>query len=73
MYRDLITLRRNRSGVTQGLCGQSIHIYSVDHEAKIIAFHRWDKQGPTDSEVVVVNMTNQNRDGYVIGFPRTGL
>ena len=73
MYRDLIALRLNRSGVTRGLCGQNIHIYHVDNEAKVIAFHRWDKQGPTDSVVVVVNMTNQNRDGYVIGFPRTGL
>jgi 1,4-alpha-glucan branching enzyme len=73
MYRDLITLRRNRSGVTRGLCGQNIHIYRADNEAKVIAFHRWDKQGPTDSVVVVVNMTNKNRDGYVIGFPRAGL
>jgi len=73
MYRDLITLRRNLSGVTRGLCGQNIHIYHVDNKAKVIAFHRWDKQGPTDSVIVVVNMTNQNRDGYVIGFPRAGL
>ena len=73
MYRDLIALRRNRSGVTRGLCGQNIHIYHVDNEAKVIAFHRWDKQGPADSVVVVVNMTNQNRDSYVIGFPRAGL
>src|SRR3989337_936726 len=73
MYRDLIVLRRNRSGVTRGLCGQNIHIYHFDDEAKLIAFHRWDKQGPTDSVVVVVNMMNQNRDGYVIGFPRAGL
>jgi len=29
--------------------------------------------GPHDSVVVVVNMTNQNRDGYRIGFPRAGL
>jgi 1,4-alpha-glucan branching enzyme len=73
MYRDLITLRRNLSGVTRGLCGQNIHIYHFDDGAKLIAFHRWDKQGPTDSVVVVVNMTNQNRDGYRIGFPRAGL
>ncbi len=73
MYRDLIALRRNRSGVTRGLCGQNIHIYHVNNEAKVIVFHRWDEQGPTDSVVVVVNMTNQNRDGYVIGFPRAGL
>jgi 1,4-alpha-glucan branching enzyme len=73
MYRDLIALRRNLSGVTRGLCGQNFQIYHVDHEAKLIAFHRWDVSGPQDSVVVVVNMTNQNHDGYVIGFPRAGL
>jgi 1,4-alpha-glucan branching enzyme len=59
MYRDVIALRRNRSGVTRGLCGQNIHIYHVDNEAKVIAFHRSDKDGPKDSVIVVVNMTNQ--------------
>jgi len=73
MYRDLIALRRNLSGVTRGLCGQNVHIYHFDDGAKVIAFHRWDRQGPTDSVVVVVNMTNENRDGYRIGFPRAGL
>jgi 1,4-alpha-glucan branching enzyme len=73
MYRDLIALRRNLSGVTRGLCGQNTHIYHFDDGAKMIAFHRWDKQGPADSVVVVVNMINQNRDDYVIGFPRAGL
>ncbi len=73
MYLDLIALRRNLSGVTRGLCGQNIHIYHMNGDAKLIAFHRWDEQGPKDSVVVVVNMTNQNRDGYVIGFPRAGL
>jgi 1,4-alpha-glucan branching enzyme len=73
IYRDLITLRRNLPRVTRGLCGQNVHVYHFDEEAKLIAFHRWDKQGPTDSVVVVVNMMNQNRDGYTIGFPRAGL
>jgi 1,4-alpha-glucan branching enzyme len=73
MYRDLTALRRNLSGVTRGLCGQNLHIYHFDDGAKLIAFHRWDKQGPTDSVIVVVNMMNQNRDGYRIGFPRVGL
>jgi len=72
MYRDLIALRRNLLGLTRGLCGQNTHIYHFDEAGKVIAFHRWDKQGPTDSVVVVVNMTNQNCDGYVIGFPRAG-
>jgi 1,4-alpha-glucan branching enzyme len=73
MYRDLIALRRNLSDVTRGLCGQNIHIYHVNNEAKIIGFHRFDKQGPKDSVVVAVNMTNQNRDEYVLGFPRAGV
>jgi 1,4-alpha-glucan branching enzyme len=73
MYRDLIALRRNLSGVTRGLCGQNIHIYHFNNETKLIAFHRSDKQGPKDSVVVVANLMNQNRDGYVIGFPRAGL
>jgi 1,4-alpha-glucan branching enzyme len=73
MYRDLIALRRNLSGLTQGLCGQNVDIYHFDDGAKTIAFHRWDKQGLTDSVVVVVNMTNQNREDYLIGFPRAGL
>ena len=73
MYRDLIALRRNRSGVTRGLCGQNIRLCRFDYGAKLIAFHRWDQQGPMDSVMVVVNMTNENRDEYVIGFPRAGL
>ncbi len=73
MYRDLIALRRNLLGMTRGLCGQSFQIYHIDHDAKLIAFHRWDVSGLHDSVVVVVNMTNQSRDGYVIGFPRAGL
>jgi 1,4-alpha-glucan branching enzyme len=73
MYRDLIALRRNLSGVTRGLCGQNVHIFHFDDSAKMLAFHRWDKQGPTDDVVVVVNMTNQARNDYLIGFPRAGL
>jgi 1,4-alpha-glucan branching enzyme len=73
MYLDMISLRRNLSGVTRGLCGQNINVYHFDDGSKIMAFHRWDKQGPADSVVVVVNMANQSHDGYVIGFPRGGL
>ncbi|WP_420264551.1 alpha-amylase family glycosyl hydrolase [Candidatus Magnetominusculus dajiuhuensis] len=73
MYRDMIALRRNLSGVTRGLCGQNVHLFHFDDGAKLIAFHRWDQQGPTDSVVVAVNMTNQGRYDYVIGFPQAGL
>lgn len=73
MYRDLVALRRNLSGRTRGLCGQNVAVYHSNNEAKVIAFHRWDLQGPRDSVVVVVNMKHENLDDYVIGFPRQGL
>jgi 1,4-alpha-glucan branching enzyme len=73
MYRDLIALRRNLAGVTRGLCGQNVQAYHCNDEAKLLAFHRWDEQGPGDSVVVVVNMTIQSCDDYVIGFPGGGL
>ena len=73
MYRDLIALRRNLPGLTRGLCGQNVQVCHFDEDSKILAFHRWDKSGPTDSVIVVVNMRNQNHDDCVIGFPRAGL
>ena len=73
LYSDLIALRRNLSGVTAGLSGQNTHIFHFDNNDKIIAFHRWDKPGPKDSSVVIVNMKNQFYDNYAIGFPRAGL
>jgi len=73
LYRDLIALRRNLSGVTGGLGGQNTHIFHFDNDDKVIAFHRWDQQGPKDSVVVIVNMRNQFYDEYAIGFPRAGV
>jgi 1,4-alpha-glucan branching enzyme len=50
-----------------------VHVYHVNHEAKVLAMHRWDQGGPGDSVVVVVNMTNRSHAHYVVGFPRRGL
>lgn len=73
MYRDLMALRRNRLGVTHGLCGQNVHVFHFDNSAKLLAFHRWENQGPKDSVVVVLNITNRIHDEYTIGFPRAGV
>ncbi len=75
MYKDLIALRRNVSGVTKGLGGQYTHMYHYEDASKIIAYHRWMEQCPKDSVVVVVNLKNYNHDhdDYVIGFPRAGI
>jgi 1,4-alpha-glucan branching enzyme len=73
MYRDLIRLRRNWFNNTAGLKGQSLNVFHVNDAAKIVAFHRWDRGGPRDDVVVVVNMANQLYRSYSIGFPRAGL
>ncbi|BEH11808.1 MULTISPECIES: alpha-amylase family glycosyl hydrolase [Geobacter] len=72
LYRDLIRLRLNRDGFTRGLCGQFTQVYHLNEERKVIAFHRWDKGGPTDDVVVVANFFREPQDGYVIGFPAAG-
>jgi 1,4-alpha-glucan branching enzyme len=73
MYRDLIHLRRNWYNNTRGLRGQHVNVHHVNHNDKVIAFHRWDNGGSGDDVVVVVNMSSRGFDSYHIGFPRAGL
>lgn len=73
MYRDLIRLRRNQDGTTRGLCGDHVDVHHIDGDKNIIAYHRWDRGGPRDSVVVVLNMANGVHDDYPIGLPRGGL
>ena len=72
LYRDLISLRLNRSGYSRGLCGRGINVYHVNDLQNTLAFHRWDQTGPGDDVVVVVNLAAEFREGYVIGFPAEG-
>jgi 1,4-alpha-glucan branching enzyme len=73
LYRDLIRLRLNIDGFTRGLCGQFTQIYHQDDQRKLIAFHRWDKGGPSDDVVVVANFFHEAQDRHIIGFPSPGF
>jgi 1,4-alpha-glucan branching enzyme len=73
LYRDLIRLRLNVEGLTRGLCGQFTQFYHLNDQQKVLAFHRWDKAGPSDDVVVVANFLHQAQEGYEIGFPREGI
>jgi 1,4-alpha-glucan branching enzyme len=73
LYRDLIRLRRNLDGYTRGLCGQHIILHHMNNEEKILAFHRYEQDGPGDSVIVIVNIRNQVYQNYSIGFPRAGV
>ncbi len=73
LYSDLIRLRRNSQGVSQGLTGQFIDIYHVDDHNKLVAYHRWaESGGPGDSVVVVLNFSNNTLQDYVLKFPVAG-
>jgi len=73
LYRDLIHLRRNAFGQTNGLMGPCVHIHHLNESDKVIAFHRWMHGGSRDDVMVVASFTNRSFEGgYRIGFPRPG-
>lgn len=72
LYRDLITLRRNRNYTTAGLRGQHVQVYHLNHTDKVLAFHRFAGAGPRDSVIVVVNLANRSYNHYTVGLPRAG-
>ncbi len=72
LYRDLIRLRRNIEGNTQGLQGQNVCVYHVNDTDKLLAFHRWEMGGSKDDVVIVVNLADRSYESYTIGFPKGG-
>ncbi|MBN2129936.1 MAG: alpha amylase C-terminal domain-containing protein [Sedimentisphaerales bacterium] len=72
LYQDLIRLRLNRDGHTRGLCGQNLQVHHVNHDDKVIAYHRWDQGGPGDSVIVVAHFSAREHTSYQIGVPAAG-
>lgn len=72
LHRELIHLRRNWYGVTEGLQGQDVQIIRADNEKKVIVMHRFKSGGPKDSVIVVLNFSTETFDDYKVGFPRAG-
>lgn len=73
LYRDLIHLRRNKEGLTQGLEGQHVNVHHLNDRDKVLAYHRWDHDGPGDDVIVILNMANHAYDSYTLGFPGAGI
>jgi 1,4-alpha-glucan branching enzyme len=72
LHRDLIRLRRNADDTTRGLRGPRVTVHHVDHEARVLAFHRWENGGPRDDVVVIVNLTADAAVEHRVGMPRDG-
>ncbi|TSJ77413.1 alpha-amylase family glycosyl hydrolase [Rariglobus hedericola] len=72
-YRDLISLRRNSGGFSSGLGGQYVETHHVNHESKVIGYHRKRDGGPGDDVIVIVNLSTQPVLDYAVGVPSGGL
>lgn len=72
LYRDLISLRRNRQGTTAGLRGEHLNVFHVNHADKVVAFHRWHQGGAGDDVIVLANISARTFAGYEVGLPRAG-
>ncbi|MBU1372035.1 MAG: alpha amylase C-terminal domain-containing protein [Bacteroidetes bacterium] len=73
LHKDLISLRLNKKGFTNGLTGQHIQIIRKDDEQKIVAFQRWKDGGPKDTTVIILNFADSDKSVYRVGFPEKGL
>ncbi len=72
LYKDLISLRLNKGGISRGLIGQFTQVYHLNEHRNMLAFHRWDQGGPCDDVVVVANFFHEAQENYVLGFPALG-
>ncbi len=72
LYRDLIHLRRNTDGLSRGLTGQHLHVFHANDPDNVVAFHRRAEGGPGDDVVVVINLSHQPLEDYVVGLPAAG-
>jgi 1,4-alpha-glucan branching enzyme len=65
--RDLIALRRSHRALTS----DSIRVFHVHNDNRVLAFHRW-VEGEGDDVVVVANFREETAFSYSLGFPRLG-
>jgi 1,4-alpha-glucan branching enzyme len=73
LHRDLIRLRLNYNGQTDGLSGEHSEVIRVDNEKKVLVYQRWQEGGAGDTTVVVLNFSGQAYEDYRIGMPDLGL
>ena len=71
-FRDLIRLRRNHDGGSRGLAGQHCDVFHRDPANKVLAWNRWDRGGPRDSTVIILNLTVRHHDYYELTLPAAG-
>ena len=71
-HRHLINLRLNRFDNTRGLIGQFTQLFHRDNDNNVMAFHRWDKGGPLDDTLVIINFDKSRLKEYELTLPFSG-
>ena len=71
-HKHLIDLRTNTFGNTKGLTGQFTNLFHRDDDNNVIAYHRWDKGGPLDDTLVIINFDKNRLKKYEISLPTSG-
>jgi 1,4-alpha-glucan branching enzyme len=72
LYRDVIHLRRNLTGVSAGLSGSGCGVFLLSNSDKMIGYRRYDPERPDQDVVVIANLRNLNRANYPVQFPAAG-
>lgn len=71
-HQHLINLRLNKFNNTRGLTGQSTHLFHRDDTNNVIGFHRWDKGGPLDDTLIIINFDKNRLEKYELTLPIKG-
>lgn len=71
-YQNMISLRLNRSNQTRGLTGSGLNVFHLNHQDKVIAFHRFHSGGRGDDVIIVANLGHQSFENYTVGSPCEG-
>ena len=72
LHRDLIGLRRNVGDATRGLRGPRVAVHHLDHDARVLGYHRWEEGGPRDDVIVIANLSANTVTDHRVGVPREG-
>ncbi|NCO10659.1 1,4-alpha-glucan branching protein [Candidatus Saccharibacteria bacterium] len=71
-HKHLISLRHNSYDNTRGLLGSGINVFHRDNDNNVIGYHRWDKGGPKDDTLIIVNSGGARFKKYDITLPIGG-
>ncbi len=71
-HQHLINLRLDRYRNVGGLTGAGHTTFHNDEANKVLGYHRWDKGGPLDDTIVIVNGSDQRFGEYELTLPIPG-